>query len=129
MEKLGSHVAWRVKHLPTTRETWIQSPGQEDPLEKEMAAHSSTLAWKIPWMEEPGRLQSMESKRVGHDSATPLQLHVVKARNVCEFLFVFFSHFLVALRSMGDLCSPNRYRTVPPALKQRFNRWTARGSP
>ena len=48
-------------------ETWVQSLGQEDPLEKEMATHSSTLAWKIPWMEEPGRLQSMGSQRVGHN--------------------------------------------------------------
>ena len=45
-----------VKHLPAMRETWVQSLGQEDPLEKEMATHSSILAWKIPWMEEPGRL-------------------------------------------------------------------------
>ena len=49
------------------QETWVQSPGQEDPLKKEMESHSSTLAWKIPWMEEPGRLQSMESLRVRHD--------------------------------------------------------------
>ena len=48
-----------VKGLPTMPETWVQFLGQEDPLEKEMATHSSTLAWKIPWMEEPGRLQSM----------------------------------------------------------------------
>ena len=48
----------------TTRETWVQSLGQEDPLEKEMATHSSTLAWKIPWTEKPGRLQSMELQRV-----------------------------------------------------------------
>ena len=48
-------------------ETWVRSPGQEDPLEKEMATHSSTLAWKIPWMEEPGRLQSMGLQRVAHD--------------------------------------------------------------
>ena len=48
---------------------WVWSLGQEDPLEKAMAPHSSTLAWKIPWMEEPGRLQSMESQRVGHDWA------------------------------------------------------------
>ena len=51
-----------VKCLPAMRETQVQSLGQEDPLEKEMAAHSSTLAWKIPWMEEPGRLQSMGSQ-------------------------------------------------------------------
>ena len=56
-----------VKHLPVMRETWIRSLGQEDPLEKDMATHSSTLAWRIPWTEEPGRLQSMGSQRVGHD--------------------------------------------------------------
>ena len=56
-----------VKNLPTMRETWVQSLGREDPLEKEMATHSNTLAWKIPWMEEPGGLQSMGSQRVGHD--------------------------------------------------------------
>ena len=56
-----------VKHLPAMQETRVQSLGQEDPLEKEMATHSSTLAWKIPWMEEPVGLQSMGSQRVGHD--------------------------------------------------------------
>ena len=56
-----------VKRLPTMGETWVQSLGQEDPMEKEMATHSSILAWKIPWTEEPGRLQSMGSQRVGHD--------------------------------------------------------------
>ena len=60
-------MAQMVKHLPTVQETWIQSLGQEDPLEKEMATHSSTLAWKIPWTEERSRLQSMGSQRVGHD--------------------------------------------------------------
>ena len=56
-----------VKHLPAMQETWVQSLDREDPLEKEMATHYSTLAWKIPWMEEPGGLQSMGSQRVGHD--------------------------------------------------------------
>ena len=56
-----------VKCLPAMQKTWVQSLGWEDPLEKEMATHSSTLAWKIPWTEEPGRLQSMGSQRVGHD--------------------------------------------------------------
>ena len=60
-------VAQMVKRLPTMQETWVQSLGQEDLLEKEMAIHSSILAWKIPWMEEPGRLQFMGSQRVGHD--------------------------------------------------------------
>ena len=62
-----SLVAQMVKRLPAMWEIWIQSLGQEDPLEKEMATHSSTLAWKIPWMEEPGGLQSMGLQRVGHD--------------------------------------------------------------
>ena len=52
-------MAQMVKCLPTMQEIWVQSLCQEDPLEKEMATHSSILAWKIPWMEEPGRLQSM----------------------------------------------------------------------
>ena len=62
----GSLLAQTVKRLLTMRETRVRSPGGEDPLEKEMATHSSTLAWKIPW-EEPGSLQSMGSKRVGHN--------------------------------------------------------------
>ena len=56
-----------VKRLPTMQETQLRSLGQEDPLEKEMATHSSILAWRIPWTEEPGRLQSLGSQRVGHD--------------------------------------------------------------
>ena len=63
-----SLVAQMVKHLTTMQETQVPSMGWEDPLEKEMATHSSTLAWKIPWTEEEhGRLQSMGSQRVGHD--------------------------------------------------------------
>ena len=64
-----SLVAKTVKHLPAMWETWVQSLGREDPLEKEMATHSSTLAWKIPWTKEPGRLQSMGSQRLGHNWA------------------------------------------------------------
>ena len=63
----ASLVAHMVKCLPAMRETWVRSLDQEDPLEKEMATHSSILAWKIPWMEEPGRLQSLGLQRVGHD--------------------------------------------------------------
>ena len=62
-----SLVAQTVKHLSTMWETRVQALGREDPLEKEMAVYSSTIAWKIPWTEEPGRLQSMGSQRVGHD--------------------------------------------------------------
>ena len=64
-----SLVAQRVKH-PSAMQ--VRLLGQEDPLEEEMATHSSTLAWKIPWTEKPGRLQSMGSQRVGHDRATSL---------------------------------------------------------
>ena len=60
-------VAQRLKHLPGMQETRVQSLGWEDPLEKEMATHSGTLAWRIPWREEPGRLQSMGSQTVGQD--------------------------------------------------------------
>ena len=62
-----SLMAQRVKRLPAMQETQVQFLGQEDPLEKEIATHSSTLAWKIPWMEKPGRLQSTGWQRVGHN--------------------------------------------------------------
>ena len=68
----NSLVAQTVKSLPAVQETWVQSLGREDPLEKEMATHSSIFAWKTPWTEKPGRLQSMGSKRVRHDCATSL---------------------------------------------------------
>ena len=63
----ASLMAQMVKNLLAMQDTWVQSLGWEDPLGKEMAAHSSILAWRIPWTEEPGRLQSMELQRVGHD--------------------------------------------------------------
>ena len=67
-------MAQRLKRLPARRETRVQSLGREDPREKEMATHSSSLAWKIPWTEEPGGLPSMGSQRVGHDWVTSLSL-------------------------------------------------------
>ena len=69
-----------VRRLPAVRETWVRSLGWEDPLEKEMATHSSTLAWKIPWTEEPGRLQSMGHKEL--DTTERLQFHF-------DFLYLF----------------------------------------
>ena len=63
----ASLMAQRLKCLPTMWETWVRSLGWEDPLEKEMATHSSILAWRIPWMEEPGGLQSTGSQRIGHN--------------------------------------------------------------
>ena len=72
-----------VKNLPANvkqeiEETWVQSLGQEDPLEEGMATHSSILAWRIPWTKEPGRLRSRGSQRVGHDRAT--NTHGVQGR-------------------------------------------------
>jgi len=63
----ASLVAQMVKNMPAIQKTWVQPLGQEDPLEKGMATHSSILAWRIPRTEEPGKLQSMGSQRVGHD--------------------------------------------------------------
>ena len=64
---IPSLVVQTVKNLPTVLETWVQSLGQEDPLEKDMATHSSILVWRIPWTEEPGGLQPMGLQRVGHN--------------------------------------------------------------
>ena len=77
--------------LSTVQETWVRSLGQEDPLEKEIAAHSSTLAWKIPWTEEPGRLQSMGLQRVGHDLSTEQQQY-----NVVYVTLVYFICYKIA---------------------------------
>ena len=73
-----SLVAQRLKHLPPMWETRVQSLGREDPLEKEVATHSSIPAWRIPWMEEPGGLQSTGPQRVGHDWATSLFIQFIR---------------------------------------------------
>ena len=92
----ASLVAQMVKRLPAMRETQVRSLGREDPLEKEMAIDSSTLAWKIPWMEEPDRLQSMGSQRVGHDWATSLSL----------FTFSSVTHLCLILCNPKDCSIP-----------------------
>ena len=69
-EEQASLVAQLVKNLPEMQKTWVQSLGRKDLLEKEMAIHSSSLAWRIPWTEEPGGLQSTGSQRVGQDYGT-----------------------------------------------------------
>ena len=83
-------MAQMVKSLPAIQETRVQSLDQEDPLEKEMANHSSILAWKIPWMEDPGRLQSMGLQRVRHDWVTSLLLHytvfMIRGQFFAEFM-------------------------------------------
>ena len=71
-------MAQLVKNLPAIRETWVPSLGQKDPLEKEMATHSSILAWEIPWSEEPGALQSVGLQRVRHDLETQRQQLIFK---------------------------------------------------
>ena len=73
----ASLVAQLEKNLPAVQETWVRSLGWKDPLAKEMATHSSILAWKIPWTEEPGGLQSMGSQRVGYDWATNTSLYEI----------------------------------------------------
>ena len=109
-----------VKHLPTVRETWVQSLGQEDPLKKDMATHSSTLAWKIPWTEEHNRLQSMGSQRVRHYWAT--SLHFIKMRmpqgrgwNISE------NHWLPTLHTslclLVDCCLKQLLALGPPEEK------------
>ena len=73
------------------REAWVRSLGREDPLEKEIATHSSILAWRIPWTEEPGRLQSTGSQRVGHDWATSLSLSLSSYARLYTFPVTYTS--------------------------------------
>ena len=80
----ASLVAQMVKNQSSVWETQVPSLGQEDPVEKGMATHSSFLAWRIPWTEEPGRLQSMGLQRVGHDWATSLHM-----QNMDDFYLIF----------------------------------------
>ena len=92
------HLAQTVKNLPAMRETWVRSLGQEDPLEKGMATHSSILAWRIPCTEETGRLQSMGLQRVGHHWST--------------FTFTFTLHF--NLLSWSPSCNPTMAAVLSP---------------
>ena len=79
-----SLVAQTVRCLPTMQETWVQSLGQEDLLEKEMATHSSILAWKIPWTKETGRLLSMGLQRVRHVSGGVFRVFYVEDHVICK---------------------------------------------
>ena len=99
-----------VKRLPAMWETRVRSLGREDPLEKEMATHSSTLAWKIPWTEEPGKLQSMGLHRVGHDWATSLHFH--KESNCACVWKAGPPEWLIR----GTLCGSERRRALPQRL-------------
>ena len=96
-----SLVAQAVTSLPALWETWIQSLGQEDPLEKEMATHSSILAWKIPWMEQCGSLQSMGLQRVGHNWATSLSF-LTPSQRINVVCTISQSGLLVSLSSVFE---------------------------
>ena len=111
---MGFLVAQTVKNLPVMQETWVQSLGWEDPLEKGRATHSSILSWRSPWTEEPNRLQFMGSQRVGYDWATNVHIHMC----VCgrwsiggnfpalksEKLGFFGALILVKLPHLSELC-------------------------
>ena len=93
----ASLVAQRVKRLPAMQETWVPSLGQEDPLEKGMATHSSILAWEIPWTEEPGGLHSMGSQRVSYGCMTKTHTqdyHPLHLAFTHGFFFFFFIAFI-----------------------------------
>ena len=95
VSKITSLVSQTVKRLPTMQETQVWSLGLEDALEKEMATHSSILAWKIPWTEQPGWLLSMGSHRVRHDWATSLSLShhsFIRRQNIEEIEETYSSH-------------------------------------
>ena len=82
-------MAQRLKHPPAIWETWVRSLGRADSLEKDMATHSSILAWRIPWTEEPGGLQSTGLQRVGHDRATSLHFILLLMDVFSFWLFAY----------------------------------------
>ena len=117
-----------VKRLSTMRETRVWSLGWEDPLEKEMAIHSSTIAWKIPWTEEPGRLQSMGSQRVGQDWATsrshsvpsllslkPMQPHSKMSSYMLLIVFLLMN----VLENIKNVCFQMCFKIVSASFKIR----------
>ena len=88
----ASLMAQMAKNLPATWETHIQFLSHEDPLEKEMATHSSILAWRIPWTEEPGRIQPLGSQRVRHDLVTnTFHFHFEGRRNISYLILHFIT--------------------------------------
>ena len=105
-----------VKCLPTMWETWVRSLGWEDPLEKEMATHSSTFAWKIPWMEKPGKLQFTGLQRVGHDWVTSLSLLCRTASDSVR---------IVCVCVCVCVCAHARARSVSQSCPTLCNPWTA----
>ena len=94
---MASLVAQRIKHLPAMQETWVESLGWEDPLVKEMATHSSILAWRIPWTEEPGGLQSTGLQRVGHDLSDFTLKHTMMQIIILFEFFINKNDFYVSM--------------------------------
>ena len=92
-------MAQTVKNLSAVQETQVQSLGQEDPLEKKMATHSSILAWEILWTEEPGRLQTIRLQSVGHDLATEHHHQSIDLRIISLLVFsILFKNFYFCIR-------------------------------
>ena len=112
-----SLVAQKVKHLPTVQETRVRSLGQEDPLEKAMASHFSTLAWKVPWMEEPVGVQSMGSQRVRGDWASLLHFFFYARRtHNCNMINAEDSYRGLGLFIWASLVA--QWVKSPPAMKE-----------
>ena len=113
------------------QETWVRSLGWEDPLEKKMATHSSTLAWKIPWTEEPGRLQSIGLQRVGHDWATSLSFFTTELgskNNNNDYHLLRTNYIMVPLQSAFFTSGPLHCTlTLPRFLLCSFYGWGMSG--
>ena len=129
---MSSLVAQMVKRLSAMQETWVWSLGWEDLLEKEMAARSSILAWKIPWTVELGRLPSMGSQRAGHDWATslPLSFLSVKWPSICDSFFL--EHLEDACRWHVSVRPPDLASLVYQMFGGRlwaFSKWVRSGPP
>ena len=118
---MSSLVAQTVKRLPTMQETWVQSQGRDDLLEKEMATHASILAWnilKIPWTEEPDRLQSMRLQRVGHNWATSLSFSLYKSMSENGIAGSRDRCIFILNRRCAITLSKNYCYSHPPAMTE-----------
>ena len=109
--KCNHTLAQMVKNLPAVQETWVWSLGWEDPLEKEMATHSSILAWKIPRTEEPGGLQSMGSQRVRRDWVTNTKKRSLFTTGSISCNFFYIVQFSSVTQSCPTLCNPMNHST------------------
>ena len=107
----ASLVAQRLKHLPAIWETWVRSLGQGDPLEKEMATHSSILAWRIPWTKKPGGLQSTGLQRVRRDWASEVEEVTLNSKLHTQLLF-----FILSLQTSLFSFSGSHFIILLPAI-------------